>query len=119
MLAKTICIIYFACMAIGIFGGLGYNIYAAVMRKKGKPYRKCLCPLFKEAEGYVYPKKMKEPEPFYDERFKEWCIDASVANVTDVYWAKTKEEVLSLYYKHETQTSTNNLKFDNRFTDSL
>jgi len=101
MAEKIFGIIALSFIALGILGGIGYSIYASVMEKKGKPYRKCFFPLFEAAEGYVYPKKMKEPEPFFDKRFNEWCIDASVGKVTNVYWGKTKEEVLKHYHEHE------------------
>ena len=98
---KIFCITYIAMMVIGVFGGIGELIYITIMKKKGKPYRKCWFPICKEADGYIYPENMKEPEPFYDYKFKEWCIDASCGKVTNVYWGKTKEEVLESYHKHE------------------
>jgi hypothetical protein len=91
-------------MVIGVLGSIAYSIYAHVMKKKGKPYLKCWFPVCKEADGYIYPETKKEPEPFYDDKFKEWCIDESVANVTNAYWGKTKEDVLNLYYEHEHNT---------------
>ena len=105
MIAKIIGITGIAFVAIGIINGIVYSIYAAVMEMKGKPYLKCFFPLFKEAEGYIYPKKMKAPEPFFDKRHNEWRIDASVAKVAYTYCAKTKEEVLE-FYKNGTQAST-------------
>ena len=119
MAAKIFGIIALSFIAIGILGSIAYSIYAAVMEKKGKPYLKCWFPLFETAEGYVYPKKMKEPEPFFVKRYNEWCIDASVAKTSNIYWGKTKEEALKYYYEHEAQRSIDNVNFGGYFTDSL
>lgn len=64
MAAKIFGIIAITLLALEILCSIVYGIYAAVMRKKGKPYRKCFFPMCKEAEGYIYPDTKKDKEQF-------------------------------------------------------